>query len=540
MESSIKLKTNLKETSSKKVICFLLNLLLLASALMFAIGVYQIKLANNISLAQTIIVFSIIICLTIFFVFIFKKDFVFNTIVKNKNYGLIATAAVAAICFAYHICVSGEIKYNVFVSFGAFLFFVVFLWELKFLVCKIKAFFNSLTKSEKLFISISLVLMVILMLVANLSTTMFVGMPSKNPGWFEFFSFDTYTAWRTNAFSNPFSNMNDIRHLMLSYVILPFVIVPYVVFNAVGLKIVFALCLQIMQFFMVLACIILIKRMLKINLKFEGLFYAVMLLSSSCIINFLVYEKFVVPTFFAILTVYAIVNKSSSKYVYFTLATLSLSTYIVLFPFVFFEKGKNFKTTLKQMIIVFLLALLAIAASGQMLHLFNLSTEIKKFAVYMGENVTLKNKFLLYFCMLSNFFLLPFSYVKKGLHIWQLPPKFLSVDFALGILIFVLAIVGFLLNRKNKFAQICFYWFVATIFFTIVVGWGQALVETFIYSFSYIWAVVPLLVMTLKKLIKNKIAFTVVVCAFIIFMVCYNCISFVDVIKTAHSLYPMF
>lgn len=87
----------------------------------------------------------------------------------------------------------------------------------------------------------------------------------------------------------------------------------------------------------------------------------------------------------------------------------------------------------------------------------------------------------------------------------------------IGIIIGVLAILGFALNRKDKFTQMAFVWCVFSFILLLVLGWGIDENGLLLYTFYFAWAFICLIVKGIEKLLKKYTKLKYIVYSLIIF-----------------------
>ncbi len=552
-------KNNKSGNRKQTIVQIILNLLFMFSCVCYSNSVF--RQFSILGISSTIIMLcldAVILVLMGFYLFFVNKGFVTDNIIyKNKNFTkvelfTITLSVIATFCYLNYII--GKLVGNqnaqtmqiCFAALSIFAVFVFFMAAYKIIINKIIWFAKSLTKSEKLFILYSGILFAILFIVTLCCTKIFIG-SEKIP--VEIYSFDPGYVYDYKPFVDPFSFMNNIRHLLFSYAALPFCIIPFHLFSLLNIYAFFGCIIQILNFFMVAVIIILIKRLIKIeNIYAEISFYILAFLSATFLINILVVEKFIFAMFYLVLTLYATLNKSNYKYLYFFLAVSSLSTYLFLFPIVFFDKEKKAKDIFKELIVFAVFFVFAIMLSGEMSFLKTAQQDVDGLVGSYG-GTSLKNNLLCYFSFFTQSWL--FSNIKvrnfvwwldgnKYKDIWYADFTFKSPFFYIGIAIFLLILISFFFTRKEKLSKICFYWFIITFIFIVIVGWGVMKNEVFISSTSYFWAFLIPIFMFLNKVFKNKKALLITVSIAMLVVTTFNCIRLVEILKVANEILPTF
>ena len=519
---------------------YILSSIFIISSICFSLSVYvDIENYNN-AIIKTIFCSILFVALTLY-LFIKNKTLIkniFSNIQCNK--WIILLSVLSTISFQYIIIESHPNLNNLIITFAVFGFFTIltlFVAAFKFIFEKIKNFYLSLTKSEKIFILVTFSFFFLLFTISLCLTKLFIGVPHPEFGrWVEILSFDVGWSNGAGLYVNPFT-INNVRHFLVSYSILPFTCIPYVLINLFNAGNYFGIYFLFLQYFIIATIIIILKRLLKINNIYgEIAFYVLIFLSSTFIINMSFYEKFVIPVFYLVLTIKAVIEKSKLKYFYYFMAIMSLSTLLLFFPIVFFEKGKTFKQIIKELIYFAIITIILLILTSSYTILFTaLKSTESLLASYGSKDIVLN--ILHYFTLLTQLIVIP-DIVLRYPHAWATEPTFSSFYFILGIIIFIMCIAGFILNRKEKIYQICLYWFFIIIFFVVILGWGVGANECFLSSFSYYWAIAPLIFGLFNKLIKNK---KLLLSIFIIIMLMVtgaNTYEYIEILKIAHQVLP--
>lgn len=485
------------------------------------------------------------------FVFLFNPSFCLNSFksLAGKSKKEICTSVIAilqTIMFVgYTIFKMNKLALNIVgVLLAAPILLVAFVRVWQFVVERATKFVKSLTKTEILFFAIGFVIATILIVVADVQTGMLIGKNYEGDfRWYEIYSFDTNLCFNRDIFNNPFSAANNYKHLMLSFVVLPFSLPFAVLFNILNMPIGYAVFVQFLQVVLLLVSIIVLKRLLNLEKLTEIAFYIAIFFAASCLFNVLIYEKFVVGFFFAVLTINAAVKNDNAKYFYYILASFSLTLNLALLPLVVLKKGKPFKNVVKECITLSAIFVGVACLFGQLNNAVNIIINGVKNAAgdYVNRvngNFGFADTVVKFFAMFTQFWVLP-TITSEFPNIWATIPQAKSFYFVVGILLFAIAILGFVLNRKNKFVQHCFYWFCVVFVLALVVGWGAGANEMFIYSLAYVWAIIPLVFVGLKSLMKNKYLLLTAVCLIAVLICIQNIQILHSILTVAHGWFKV-
>lgn len=540
---TLKLETEKKQKNNFYIIA--INVLTILSILSYMMCLY--KNFSWLSIPDWLLkIFLLTFVGIVLFVFLFKynKLFVIRSF-YNKNifyyiFSILSTAVV--ISFIIEFSKLNTYELVIFSILSSFCIFLFFLKTYQYTIPKIIGFFKNINKEEKIFLIVGISIYCVLLIIANLSTKMFVGFPAGDNMWYEVFSLDTSFLYSWQTFVNPFEWTNNIKHLLISYVIMPFTILPYQLLVLLNLKLVFYILFQIAQIIMVMVIIIYLKRLLKLeNIFVITSFYLIATISSTFLLNALLNEKFVVLGLFLILTINAIINKDDSKYYYFFMTLASLSITFLLFIPVFFEKGKKLTSILKCIISFAFIELICVFVSGNAICLFNFYDEVNGvLSGYGSVGTPFYIQLIMYITLLARMFLIPEMTIKNEINIWETQATINSYYFWIGIIILIVSVLGFILNKKDKFIQICFYWFIIVTIYTAIVGWGVAANEMFISSMAYFWAILPLMFSFITSIAKKPLNILISSTTIFTVILIINSIQFVQLISLSHQLFPMF
>lgn len=360
-------------------------------------------------------------------------------------------------------------------------------------------------------------------------------------GWFydRFFSFDTGTLLYFKYHINQVGPENDLRHFFMSLSILPFSVIPEI-FSKMFYSIpaFTGLLLSFIQVILVVYCIILILQMLQIQKKSMMIIFASLLMAcSGTLYNMITAEKFIFSLFYIITTIYMTLNHSSSKWLFFLGAVGSLTTNIFLFPLVVFLDKKPMKEWVAEVVLfaIIFIGLLMITGQTNVLLFSKYSWDSMKEFSSVETKLPFSNILLQTLIFVSTTILSPNTLFAE--RIAQADPSlnFLAI---LGAIILILNVVSFILNFRNKYAQACFYWQLFMLFLLLIVGWGSARNEMFIYSSIFLWSTISLIYLLLVKLCKNEKVQITILSIVLVSVVIYNAIGFVQILSFASDKFP--
>ena len=356
------------------------------------------------------------------------------------------------------------------------------------------------------------------------------------------FSFDVGSHTSCNFYLNCHDAENDIRHFLLTFSMAPFALIPYAISKVLWfVPNIYMLLLSFVQIFVMVYSVL---RMILLFIDKENFglmqicIYLFCVITSTVVINMLAVEKFAYAMFFIIETVALSYENKKEKWIMFILALSSLTTNIFLLPILLFTEKKTWKEYFLTAIKIGFMYLVLIMITGQFNLVLNSYTSWDKIKVFAGVNqeYTFVEKLMQVFIFIANTIFVPKGYI-EGILYRQIEPSF---DFMciIGIVIFIFAVIGFILNRKDKFAKICVYWLGFMLFLLIVVGWGSALNEMFIYSSIFAWSIIYLLYKFIASVVRRKTLIKILLFILIITVLSYNICEIITIMKFSMKYYP--
>ena len=409
-------------------------------------------------------------------------------------------------------------------------------WFHEHIYSKIKDFFNSLTNTEKVYICITLIeAFIISMFIIN-NTAVF-SRPKYD--YDILFTSDTGILLRHNAFINISFYENDIRQPLFGLFATP-----------IGLtaKVISKFCfffrpqyeyenvMTIFQFLLLSISTILISRLLKISEDKKKYFYILISCSFPYILFSTILEQYPIAVFYLILTIYYYFqNPYKVNYLYIG-AVGTLFTSGIIFPLI--TKFKNFKQWIKSILKCFIAFVGTVTISGQLPQIFTLSQILNILLGKFAEGKTLIDKFYQYTAFVKGLF------IPNPGHIELIGnrPTYQSLTYThiewIGIIILLLCIISFILNRKNKMALVSMLWIIYSIIILIFVGWGTVENGLILYSLYFAWAFYSMIYLLIIKIFKNKQVFKFIIAVLVSLMMTTNIYELINIFIFAIKYYP--
>ena len=534
-------------------ICKIKNII---SNLYFIISVtiFTFLLIHIESIKQTIFSVFVSFTLTAFLTFKFKireKIFENNNNVKIKYLSIFLAIAssfcIGNIFYAYHIVVEptrsifinspipDSLIMYVLICLSLYATYTFYYFLLNTLLPKAKEFFKNLEKNEKHYLIISTCIFSLAIIIIYSITNIFYAPRLNNEvqAFDVIFSSDTGAHGILNDYLDITAIENDIRQPLFGVFSFPFSIIAYMIGNLFNnFNNGYFILIAIIQVFLMNITSILLSRLLNLNKIKQTLFLMFYTVSYPFILFAFNLEQYVFGMFWLMCFLYSYIqNKEGSKFC-FIVATGSLITNGILFPLL--TSGKKIKKWFADFIQTLFAFLSGIIIFGQLPLILNIfSTGITHVSKYITKNTSFFNILCQYSNFVTNCFIAPFNTIveeRLGHPSFQLAPaETLSI---LGCIIFILVILGFILNRKDKFAKICFSWIIFSIVLLIVLGYGTRENGLILYSLYFNWVFVSLIFLLFKKLLgnKKKIFVTISVILIVLLLVC-NIKGLIDLIQ---------
>jgi len=254
---------------------------------------------------------------------------------------------------------------------------------------------------------------------------------------------------------------------------------------------------------------ILLSRLVGVKGWSKTIFLILFALSYPALLFALTFEGYVIMTFFTTVLIYYLLtekpNHWNTCFAYAAAAGSLLSTGIMV---LFFARLKSMKEDICNMfraLFVFVTILLFYDAG----FLKGIGTSTDYYARYTGMTFTLYDKVLQYINFIAACFFKPatiidFPRLDFGDSQWlaYILADVRSVN-PLGLVFFAFCILGFILNYKDKFAQICAFWIAFSFFIMCLVGWGTAENGLILYALYFGWAYFCLAFLAIEKSLKK-------------------------------------
>lgn len=254
-------------------------------------------------------------------------------------------------------------------------------------------------------------------------------------------------------------------------------------------------------------------------------------------------EQYIVAYFWLMLALYVIKTGKNHNDLALIGAGGSLLTSLIITPLTSEHHPiKHTQVWIKDMICKGCKFVLLMLVLGRFDVIYNLTSKINQLNEFTGRNLTLNEKTLQYWNFVSACFFAPKTTSKMiSDHIsWQLVPAE-SLNWV-GVLLFVVAVVSFAINRNKKSSQIAFGWVLFSIAMLVILGWGTQENGLILYALYFGWAYLALifqLAETGDHKIKRPVFIPLLVLSGIVSVIAVNLPAMFEMIQFMSIHYPV-
>ncbi|MBQ9011147.1 MAG: hypothetical protein IJ093_00665, partial [Bacilli bacterium] len=297
----------------------------------------------------------------------------------------------------------------------------------------------------------------------------------------------------------------------------------------------YEIILTIGQYILLAITTIMLGRMLKLSEDDKKYFYLLISCSFPYILFSFLLEQYVIALFYLILTFYYHWSKPEKTNYLYIGAVGTLITSGIVFPVI--TKFKNLKNWITSVFKCFLAFVAVLIVAGQLPQIFELVDKFNSLFGDFSHSSTLSDKLYQFTHFIKGIFLAnPGHYETIFFH-----PSYQLIHFTnvslVGIGLFILCIVGFILNKNNKMALISLLWIGFSILILFVLGWGTAENGLVLYSLYFAWAYLILYFLFFKTIFKKKIIFKICIIVSCAIMLIFNINEFLKILKFALIYY---
>lgn len=375
-----------------------------------------------------------------------------------------------------------------------FAIFVLFTWLIEQSISASKVFLNSLDKAEKYYLAISVLVVSLGIIWGYNQTNVFFNAPYDDL----VYNADSHSITVSNANLYINSPKNNIKQPLYGLFALPFAI-PAKILSRVFFFVPngYSILLSIVQVILLQITLILISRMLNLTSIYKLSFFLLFNATYPFLLFSLVNEQYIISLFWLILFFYACLTDHKNKTLPFIGAVGSLLTSGIVFPLL--SNARKFHDWFKEVALAGLKLLGVAIVFGQLPLITHAYTEIQtQLNNWTGAKLTFAEKLLQYLNFAAACFIKPAATIDATYHLAPVTAVNL-----VGVVVLLLALLGFLTNAKNKFAQFCLGWVLYSFLLLCVIGWGTQDNDLILYALYFSWAFVALVFLAVCSLLQK-------------------------------------
>lgn len=391
--------------------------------------------------------------------------------------------------------------------FFLFIALLVFWRKTASLLLKVVDYYRKEAFSVRVYLGVLLFVTVFYVAFVYGATTAFYGPGNYNV----IYEGDSEILFKTeNAFLSLFHNQNDIRQPLFAVFSIPLLSAPYLISNVIapGNLTVLAELFGTVQVVLLFVGVVALAQAMRLNGKALVLFVSLCCVTYTYMLSSLLLEQYVIAFFYLAL----LVLRSSEKrpdYFFICCAAGTLLPSILLVPILYSNRGlRNCLKISSFSILAYLLMLIAFCRLDVIASLLEqLSTMIGVASDY--DKIPLLERIFRYFAFVSNVAIAPNAGIGDGYSLsftaWLIQEDNFALPKVLeGVVLTVLAILGFLLNRSNRLCQISILWICFSFLLLPIIGWGSILQGFIPYVLYFSWAFCILWFNLMESLFINK------------------------------------
>jgi len=430
-----------------------------------------------------------------------------------------------------------KVKYNLVyfavsmaIFFGIFFFVYLFykkIWPV------IVDFFKNLTKSERVFLTITSIFAVILCGIVVYNTIAFGVTPSKWQ-YDVIYSSDSSEIVKKDAWLSIPHPENDIRQPLFGVFGFPFAVAGHFLSDVLffvpkGFS--YEYVMMVFQYIILAVSIILFARLIEKKEKNKKYVFMLFGLSFPYLLFGMILEQYVLCIFYLSLCLYAFFNDTKFRSLAYVGAVGTLLTSGVL---ILYNKWKEFKTAILNVLKIIGTGIAVTVLSGQFVIVFNLKDQIDHIVRFASHGVPFINRVEQFLYFARSLFVAPHGYITNDNLFTKIKfPSYQLVNVhtisIIGIVVLAIMLLSLIINHKDKMAITSFLWIIFSFIVLVCVGWGTYENGLILYSLYFSWAFYTLF----YKLFKHKILLLIPIAIFFVL----NSIEIYNILRFAFTYY---
>lgn len=371
----------------------------------------------------------------------------------------------------------------------------------------IKKFYCELSRNEKRYLIITSFIGLFISIVLPFMTTAF-SIPMYNGKlciYDVIYTSDSGAITYEDAFFNVSYVENDVRQPLFGIFSLPFSIIGKILAEILFFvpdKYEYVVAMTFIQFILLSVSTILVSRMLKLGEKEKKYFYLLFSVSFSYMIFSIILEQYVIGLFYLIITCYYFYEKNLKPNYLYVGAVGTMLTSGIIFPLI--SEMKNFKKYIADTFKCLVAFLSTLTIGGQFPQIFLMLTNFNSLTSSFAKKRGFIEKFYQFINFAKGIIIAPKGKIMEVLNHPSYQLAEVKNIMILGVIILIVVILGYIFNRKNKFATFCILWVAFSAMLLLFIGWGTSENGLILYSLYFAFAYLSLFYLFFRSVIKNN------------------------------------
>ena len=374
-----------------------------------------------------------------------------------------------------------------------------------------KQFWKSRDQLESRFLIISLIVFGVIVVYSYGRTKLFY-----NPGYYDaLYTTDSWAHYTTNTWVVLAAPENDIRQPIFALFSSVLSIYPYLISKVFPfLPNLYGYMMGILQVALIAIAFIAFARCLQLHGMDKVFFLLISMTSFPAILFSLLLEQYQFAMFWLALFIYFAINtkpdSSSIDSLMIASAGSLLTSWSIVLLMLSPTKIKHSIRKCIQLIIEFLFFTFICFRLSTITKAYSNINELLRFASTHGNEVqTDIEKFRQFFTFVASCFIATPSSVS---HNYSPAPEMPSISlqtdlynyyYIIGIVIFFISVVSFIMIKKEKITITAFSWIVFSFVLLAIVGWGAIEKGMVLYTLYFGWAYIMLIYKSVDKVFSN-------------------------------------
>ena len=488
-----------------------------------------------------------------------------NSSLIVKIYSLISTVGIcyysrqifvsniSSSSFLREICEKIRINHTVFLRWfsavaaliSCVIIFILVLLLLDYVKNKLTPLFQSLSKAE-----------IIVYLLITVMLFMFVGFAfsGSNAFWGTdlkhdiVYTSDSASLVESNVYLRLYHDQNDLRQPLFAVFSAPFIGLGYALSVPLShFSTVFTpMFMNFVQVIMLVVTNLMLTKILNLSKCSRICFMLIYTVLYTTLLFSVMMEQYIVGYFWLIFAIYSYIEYKRASEISLSAAGGTLLTSLVFLPLSYRAKTNSrdnlrpFISAIEKSVLGFIVLLFSFGRLDVFLNFFERTNLL--FVFTGGEGIA--GRINQYSSFVSSCFIAPNATIdaENYEHIsWQLSRDNISHINILGVVLVLLCIVSFIVNRDNILTKISAFWVCFSMLLLCIVGWGSPENGMILYSLYFVWAFLILLFQLIEwvsKKLNFKLFTPIVSCIIVVVLGLLNYQGIRDLLNFAFTYYP--